>query len=196
MAGKDPNNLAVAVHQGADGAVDRLVMTYQDRLFSYALHLLLDPFDAREVTQDALVKACHALTTRYDAGKCSALQMEPWLFRITRNLAYNRRRARASRKEVSVADHGEVQAAGLNHDAEVIRQLESMEEHRTLRLALRRLHPEARDLILLRFLEEMSYAEIASIAGCGEAAVRGKVFRALRKLRAALTESGGKDELR
>ncbi len=192
MTGKDQINLALAVHQNTDGAVDRLVLKYQDRLYSYALHLLWDPFDAREVTQDALIKACLTLATRYDEEKCLTLQLEPWLFRITRNLAHNRRRARVSKKEVSLPDLVENPAADLNHDADVVRRLEANEEHRALLLALRGLDSAAREVVLLRFLEDMSYAEIACIVGCGEAAVRGKVFRALRKLRAELTRTGGK----
>jgi RNA polymerase sigma-70 factor (ECF subfamily) len=46
---------------------------------------------------------------------------------------------------------------------------------------------DARELIVLRFMEEMSYAEIAKTVGSTEAALRGKVFRALKLLRDALT---------
>jgi RNA polymerase sigma-70 factor (ECF subfamily) len=54
---------------------------------------------------------------------------------------------------------------------------------KALRAALRSLGLEERELVLLRFLEEMSYAEMATIIGGTDASLRGKVFRALRNLR-------------
>ena len=50
---------------------------------------------------------------------------------------------------------------------------------------------DARELIVLRFMEEMSYAEIAKTVGQSEAALRGKVFRSLKLLRDALEKRGG-----
>jgi len=190
VTGSDSDNLALEVHRNRDGAVDRLVRSYQGRLFNYALRVLQNPFDAQEVAQDAFVRACRALTSRYDESKCRNLELGPWLFRITRNLAFTRRRARESRREVPVPDAGERPEDTLSHPAEATRELEAGEEQEVLRRALDRIGPEARELILLRFMEEMSYAEIASIVGTGEAAVRGKVFRALRKLRATLNKIG------
>ena len=49
---------------------------------------------------------------------------------------------------------------------------------------------EARELIVLRFMEEMSYGEIAGTVGGTEAALRGKVFRSLKLLRDALEKRG------
>ncbi|MBZ5498032.1 MAG: RNA polymerase sigma factor [Acidobacteriia bacterium] len=195
MTGGKLDNLALAVHRNADGAVERLVRNYQDRLYSYALRLLRDPFDAREVTQDAFMRACDALTKRYDEPMCRNLELGPWLFRITRNLAFTRCRRRRVRREVSVEDSVEAQASGSGPAAEGIRNLETGEKRRALQSALDRLDREARDLVVLRFMEELSYAEIAAIVGSGETSVRGKVFRALRKLRTTLTKSGGRNAL-
>src|SRR5512135_2300845 len=91
--------IALAVHQDDDGAVERLVRAYQDQLYSYALRMLRDSFDAEEVTQDAFIRACRTLTASYDPDRCRHLEMRPWLFRITRNLALNRIRARKSTGE-------------------------------------------------------------------------------------------------
>jgi RNA polymerase sigma-70 factor (ECF subfamily) len=59
-----------------------------------------------------------------------------------------------------------------------------------LQRAIALLPVDARELIVLRFMEEMSYAEIAKTIGTTEAALRGKVFRALRLLRDALEKKG------
>ena len=64
------------------------------------------------------------------------------------------------------------------------------EEVELLRRAIALLPVDARELIVLRFIEEMSYAEIAKTVGSTEAALRGRVFRALKLLREALEKKG------
>jgi RNA polymerase sigma factor (sigma-70 family) len=189
-------NLAVAVHRKSDGALEYLVRTYQDRLFNYALRLIANSSDAQEITQDTFLRAHRALTARYDEARCAGLLLGPWLYRITRNLAHSRRHRRAARKEMPIEGAGDRNAPMLRCPPEAARNIEASERTRTLDLALDHLGPEGRELIVLRFMEEMSYAEIAAIVGTGEASVRGKVFRALGKLRSTLEKmTGGKDAL-
>ena len=187
--------LALAVHRDEHGAVERLVRSYQDQLFGYALRLLQDPSDAQEVTQDAFLRAYDALTSRYDASQCSTLALRPWLFRITRNMAYNRRRARRSAREEPFPEADGWHIPALRYEAGAAQSLEMQEERARLESALGRLSQPSRELILLRFVEELPYAEIAAVVGSGEAAVRAKVFRALRQLRAMLTEMEAHDAM-
>ena len=195
-SGKAIDNLAIAVHRNTDGALDRLVRTYQDRLFSYAWRLAGNAFDAQEITQDAFLRAYRALTTSYDEAKCAALVLGPWLYRITRNLAHNRRRSRRSRREVPIEESGDGHVDLMPCPPEAARSLEATEQTRMLQLALERLNREGRDVVLLRFMAEMPYAEIAAIIGASEASVRGKLFRALGKLRSALKRTtGGRNAL-
>jgi RNA polymerase sigma factor (sigma-70 family) len=180
-------NLALAVHRNIDTAFDRLVATYQNRLYSYALHLVRNPSDAEEVAQDAFVRAFRALTVQYDDAKCRDLELAPWLYRITRNLALNHCHRRAPLREVSLDDHAPrlVAPGSAPPDAE--------SQGRTLETALSSLATVDRDVVLLRFLENMTYAEVAATMGTGEAAVRSRVFRALRKLRAQMAKQGGRN---
>ncbi|HEY2325584.1 MAG TPA: sigma-70 family RNA polymerase sigma factor, partial [Thermoanaerobaculia bacterium] len=69
-------------------------------------------------------------------------------------------------------------------------ELVRREDLEMLQRAIALLPVDARELIVLRFMEEMSYAEIAKTIGTTEAALRGKVFRALRLLRDALEKKG------
>ena len=186
MVVENADNLAVAVHRNVDGAIDRLVELYQDALFSYALRLLQDRFDAQEVAQDALLRAIRALTARYDEERCRDLDLRPWLFRITRNLAYNWRRARRYSAEVPLTEANDGPGQSFRSQRAAERTLDDLEQQASMQMALDRLSPGVRDLILLRFMEEMSYSEIAAVVNSSESSVRGKVFRALRKLRKAL----------
>ena len=71
-----------------------------------------------------------------------------------------------------------------------VSDLERKQEIDLLKRAIALLPVEARELIVLRFMEDMSYADIAKTVGGTEAALRGKVFRSLRLLRDALESKG------
>lgn len=186
---EESRNLAQAVHRDSDGAVEELVRTYQDRLFGYALRLLQNPFDAQEVTQDALLRAYRSLAFEYDEERCRTLALGPWLFRITRNLVLNRLRHKRSRREDPLPEVGSEQGDPFHYVSDPSMELQSMQRQASLERALRRLGNKDRDLILLRFVEGMAYAEIATVGRMTESAARGKVFRALRKLRVLLEEA-------
>lgn len=182
--------MALSVHLGDDGAVERLVRAYQDQLYGYALRLLRNPFDAEEVTQDAFTRACRTLTDSYGPDRCRQLEMRPWLFRITRNLALNRMRDRRSAGEGRFSPVDDPAVAKIPQDEGAGQPFEILADQDTLSRALDRLEVESRDMVVLRFVEGLSYAEIAQTAGGSEAAARAKVFRALRRLRAFLSEGG------
>lgn len=178
MSGHEERCLAEAVHDGEPGALERLVEIHQDGLYGYALRLLGNDSDAREAVQDALLRAWQTLVSRYDESRCRSLALRPWLYRITRNGALNRRRSR--RRELPV-ESAEEPAAPEAHD---------FERDDALERAIGKLPGTERELIALRFYEELPYAEIAVVVGRTEAAVRGGVFRALRRLRGILKEMG------
>jgi RNA polymerase sigma-70 factor (ECF subfamily) len=181
-------NLALAVHRCETGAFERMIDRFEASLFSYAHGILQNPFDAQEVVQDAMLRAHRALTRQYDAARCAALALRPWLFRTVRNLCLNKRRSktRGLEQPLESFDDGRlgpfVQSIGSD--------LERKQEVDLLRRAIALLPVEARELIVLRFMEEMSYAEIAKTVGTSEAALRGKVFRSLKLLREALEKRG------
>jgi RNA polymerase sigma-70 factor, ECF subfamily len=178
---EEPCDLALAVHEGRAGALERLVRTYQDPLYGYARQLLGNAHDAEEVAQDAFLRAHRALTLRYDAARCRNLALRPWLYRIARNLACNRRRAR---RVLAVESLGPAVSDAVAFPAGAARHRPAEgSEHDSLWLALARLKPAAREAVVLRFVEELPYADVAAVLGVTEAAARGKVFRALKDLK-------------
>lgn len=195
MNARQSDHLALYVHRNEKGAVEALVRGYQNQLFRFALRLLRNHMDAQEVTQDAFVRAIKALTCAYDAERCRRLALRPWLFRITRNLAFNRSRARLQVHEEPLDSgsrkHGA--AAGRAFCLQADPSPDGRAE--ALNIALERLDERSRELVLLRFIEEMPYAEVAAVAGITEAAARAKVFRALRNLRKTLESLEDDDAL-
>ena len=181
-------NLALAVHRSEPGAFERLIDRFEASLFSYAESVLQNRFDAQEVVQDALLRAHKALTRQYDEQRCEALALRPWLFRTVRNLSLNKRRSKRSKLEQSLEEFDDGRMGPFLHLEGS--ELERKQEVELLRRAIALLPVDARELIVLRFMEEMSYAEIARTVGSSEAALRGKVFRSLKLLREALEKKG------
>jgi RNA polymerase sigma-70 factor (ECF subfamily) len=183
-----PDNLALAVHRCEAGAFERLIERFEKPLFNYAHGILQNAFDAQEVVQDAMMRAHRALTRQYDEARCAALALRPWLFKTVRNLCLNKRRAKwhSLEQPLDSFDDGRLGPFVREHGSE----LEKKQDADLLRHAMSSLPVEARELIVLRFMEEMSYADIAKTVGTTESSLRGKVFRSLKLLREALEKKG------
>jgi RNA polymerase sigma-70 factor, ECF subfamily len=188
-------DLACGVHRHLDGAFERMVERFEKPLFNYAQRMVQNALDAQEVVQDTFLRAHRALTCQYSEERCRALALRPWLFRITRNLCANKRRGLRQELERPMTEalaNGETNGRSYFPDWQVpfLCRIEHREELERLDRAIASLPLESRELVALRFIEEMSYAEIASTTGQSEASLRGKVFRALRQLRDVLGDEG------
>jgi len=181
-------NLAVAVHRSEPGALERMIDRFESALYAYAHGILQNTFDAQEVVQDAMLRAHRALTKQYDEARCRELALRPWLCRTVRNLSLNKRRSkvRGLEQPLDSFDDGRLGPFVREHGSELERQ----QDAQLLRDAMSGLPVEARELIVLRFMEDMSYSEIAKTVGATEASLRGKVFRSLKLLRDALEKRG------
>ena len=181
-------NLAVAVHRSEPGALERMIDRFESALYAYAHGILQNTFDAQEVVQDAMLRAHRALTKQYDEARCRELALRPWLFRTVRNLSLNKRRSkvRGLEQPLDSFDDGRLGPFVREHGSELERQ----QDAQLLRDAMSGLPVEARELIVLRFMEDMSYGEIAKTVGATESSLRGKVFRSLKLLRDALEKKG------
>jgi RNA polymerase sigma-70 factor, ECF subfamily len=177
--------LALAVHDGESGALERLIDTFEPVLYRYARGMLSNNGDAQDVVQETIIRAHRTLTSRYDIERIRTLSLRPWLFKTARNLCLNRRRSktRAGEQPVEVLERETALPAFAG-------DLERRQDAERLHQALERLPDGARELIVLRFLEEMSYAEMAGLFGGTEASLRGRVFRSLKQLRDVLEKRG------
>ena len=180
--------LALAVWRREESAFERLVKTFEKPLMNYAHKLLQDVGDAQEVVQDTFLRAHRALTRQYSGDRCRELALRPWLYRIARNLSVNKRRGKRHSVEEPLEELEQETLPQPGADVAIICRVEQKQELERLNRAIALLPRESRDLVFLRFIEEMSYAEISKVTGGGEASLRGKVFRSLRLLRQELAE--------
>ena len=181
------SKLAIQVHRGSNSAFERLVERFEASLFRYSRNLLQNGPDAEEVVQDAMMRAHRALTVQYDEARCAALALRPWLFKMVRNLASNKRRGKRHQLERPLEDAGDDATHSIPHQHS---NLERKQQSARLQRAIDALPVEARELIVLRFMEEMSYAEISRTIRATEASLRGKVFRSVALLRQTLEQEG------
>jgi RNA polymerase sigma-70 factor (ECF subfamily) len=181
------DDLPAALAGDLVGNFERLVLTYQHRLYAFALRLTGSPQDAEEVAQDAFVRAYRALAA-YPAERIAALAVRPWLYQITLNVARNRRRGRQpALAPLDGAPDGRPGAlagdAGEQPEARLLRAERCAELARHLAA----LPWRYRVAVVLRHVEGLSYHEVAGTLGQPVGTAKANVHRGVRLLRAALT---------
>ena len=148
---------------------DRLVV----RVYRHIYYLVNDVREAEDLTGQTYLKAWEAI----DRYKERGAPFVAWLLRIAHNLTISYLRSRRSHKvlEDTVVDQK------LHRNPE--EALERSAEEDNVRAAIMRLREEQRQVIILRFVEEMDYREVAAVIGKSVPAVRVIQHRALGNLR-------------
>lgn len=182
----DDTELAHRLADDLDGAFEILVRAHVDRCHAVALRLLGNTHDAEEVTQDALVRAYRALAS-YEDARIRELRLRPWLATIVINLCRNRARRRMppSTPLAPLLEAGwEPAADATDEPAVATMRAAGRERLAALLIAL----PERYRLpVVLRHVDDLSYAELAEVLGRPEGTLKAQVHRGLALLRASLT---------
>ncbi|HVL52681.1 MAG TPA: sigma-70 family RNA polymerase sigma factor [Vitreimonas sp.] len=158
---------------------EALYRRYLARVYSYAYYELGNHHDAEDATERTFLAALANLSGFEErAGPddpADASTFRVWLFRIARNMVSNQRRARSRRREAPLEGAANMPAPD-SVEAAVVERDDAAAAWR----AVGRLPADRRRAIVLRFVEDMSTAEIAGILGRSEGAVRVLLHRALR----------------
>lgn len=160
-----------------------LVARYQRQVFSLMRRLTGSPEEAADLAQDAFVRAYAGL-----AGFRPGARFFPWLYTIALNCG--RDWARRRRPE-QLLDPGQVleDMPGPTGDDPALAFGQEVLA-RAVAAALERLPLESREVLLLRYREEMPMRDIALMFGVSEAAAKMRVSRGLALLRRLLAEDG------
>jgi RNA polymerase sigma-70 factor (ECF subfamily) len=195
-SGEPPaGELEAALAADLDGTFERLVRSYQDRLYSFAFRLSGRREDAEEIAQDAFIRAYRALGT-YSADRIRALAMRAWLYRITLNVARNRYRRK--RHQLVSIDHGSTGGDGeergrlelvADADERPDRVYEKRRERADVATLVRGLPERWRAPILLRYVEGLPVEEVASVLKQPVGTAKSNLHRAVNALRASLSAS-------
>jgi RNA polymerase sigma-70 factor (ECF subfamily) len=170
---------------GDGDAYGDLVRMHERPLYAFLYRLAQDGETAREVTQEAFVKAWFALGNF--RGEAS---FRTWLHRIAINAWHNQLRARKGHLSLDdvpeiadVAEHGRRGATGGAEDGLVER-----EEKELLKAAIKTLPPRQREALTLRVDEGYPFEQVARLMGCTVGAAKASYFQAVQKLKAAMAE--------
>ncbi|HKB28472.1 MAG TPA: sigma-70 family RNA polymerase sigma factor [Candidatus Limnocylindrales bacterium] len=160
---------------------DALYRRYLAQVYSFAYYELGDHHAAEDATERVFLAALANLHRFQERAKPAdgdgASTFRVWLFRIARNVISNERRT-ARRRPTDPIDETTVVADPLNVEESVVRRDEAGAAMR----AVGRLAGDRRRALILRFVDEMSTAEIAGVLGRSEGAVRVLIHRALRNV--------------
>ena len=185
MRNSDP--LARRLADGDISAPRDLVERHHAELYRYALALLRDASVAEDIVQETFERAFAALG-KYPVVRTKALTLRPWLYRIALNLVRNAWRER--RREVPMAETPE--GSGWRLGASFGSASGSDREAWLDALgALERLPERQRVAVVLRYFEDLPYAEIAEATGWPENTCKTLVRRGIGRLGVLL--SGGWD---
>ena len=183
------------VRSGDPNAFEPLVSEHQKKVYNLALRLLRDPDDAADAAQDAFVKAYTGLDGFRADSKFSV-----WLYRITYNICLDflRKRSRAAEVPLTYEDDegGEAELPIPDESASPEREYEKKELRALIREGLDSLSPDHRQILVMREISDMSYAEIAEALSIEEGTVKSRIARARQNLAEFLSAHGTSGDLK
>lgn len=157
---------------GDKGAISDLYKAYSDPIFQYISYRVESSTVAEDLTGEVFLRMVRGLTTYEDRG----LPFGAWLFRIAANLV-NEHYRQHKQMRVSALTEDE-----RSNDTDPFERLAQQEEREQLLKALHALPAEYQDILILRFMRNLSHTEVAAILAKSETAVRALQHRALKAL--------------
>lgn len=191
---------ADVVARARDGDHDAfriLVERYQERAYRLALRVLRDEEWARDVVQEGFLKVYRSLD-RFE-GRSS---FYTWMYRVMMNLCLDAKRRDHRERHVEWEEGARVEpdpaapdAASELHQEQVgpAGSLERSQLRGFVAKAIEQLSDDARQTLLLREVEGLSYAEIAECLGVPKGTVMSRLHNARRQVRESLVASGNID---
>lgn len=182
------NEIIRSVLRGNVNDFEKLVTAYEKNVYNIALRMVGDPEDAADMTQETFIKAYRALSGFRGDSKFSS-----WLYRIASNVCLDFLRSRSRHPQVSLSTVDEDDRATFelpdmrqNPEEQLMKKL-GME---AVRRGLEQLPEQQRQILVLRELGGLSYAELAQTLGLEEGTVKSRIFRARKRLCALLLCDG------
>jgi RNA polymerase sigma-70 factor (ECF subfamily) len=165
----EENVLLLRCRVGDRDALSELISRYSRRLRYFIGHLSDSPEMTEDIFQDTWVRVIGKMHTLRNIESFTT-----WLYRIARNTAFQQ--LRRKKRSYELDDN-------LLVPDEPPSDVFSPEDAARIHDGLKRLHPVHREVLALRFLEQMSYQQVADVLGCNLNTVKSRIFYAKLALR-------------
>jgi RNA polymerase sigma-70 factor (ECF subfamily) len=173
-------DLSALIHKAQSGdtnAFGRIYELFYKRIYRYLNINLGSPETAQDLCQETFLSAWRNIKS-FSEDKGGSLQA--YLFRIARNKIIDLSR---KKKEISLEVTGDFESK-----EDILGSLDKEEDIEMVRKALSSLEEVERQIIVLRYFEELSTAEVAQAVGFNEGALRVRLHRILKKLKENLNK--------
>ena len=183
--GRSDEELVEACQAGEASAFDVLVGRWEDRIRGAAYRFLGSEEEARDVAQEAFLKAYRAL-----GGFKREARFSTWLYQIATNLCRDRLRRRRTRAAVSLEELEETGPVIVETRPGAHELLLQRDLAHAVRRAVRALNEEQREVVILKEYQGLTFLEIAQSLDLPVSTVKTRLYRGLGQLRLSLEREG------
>ncbi|MGB3713019.1 MAG: sigma-70 family RNA polymerase sigma factor [Candidatus Promineifilaceae bacterium] len=167
-------------------AFGELYERHFDRIYNYIYYRTGNIHDAEDLTARVFFRAIQHIGNYIDQGG----PFSAWLYSIARNLLANWYRDNSRRTMIPIDAMAQLRSAdGPELESEIV------ENRATLLAAIRRLPDDRQDLLILKYVNKQSNAEIGRILGRSEGAIKSLYHRTLLSLKSDLMETSRRDQI-
>jgi RNA polymerase sigma-70 factor (ECF subfamily) len=185
MTTDDNSALAAGLRRRDPELLDRLIDQFQHRLYRYLIFLTGDRALAEDLFQETWVRV---LERGHQYNRKS--KFESWLFAIARNLVIDvsRRKKIRSLEELGNPESDQPYEPPDERCASVLQMMVTRENEQAVQLSLLKIPAYYREVLLLRFHEELGLEEIAAVLATPLSTVKSRLYRGLAALKSALPQ--------
>jgi RNA polymerase sigma-70 factor (ECF subfamily) len=187
VTGQPESELDLIRRAGSEAsAFGELYERHVRQIYNYIYYRTGNHHDAEDLTARVFQRALRHVAAFEDKG----VPFSAWLYRIAHNLVANWHRDRSRRPVVPLDEHLAATGSSTHPEWEAM----ASEERQMLLTAVRQLPADRQQLLILKFVERLSNAEIGEIMGRTEGAIKSLYHRTLKSLREEFTRLDSGDE--
>ncbi|HYK86818.1 MAG TPA: RNA polymerase sigma factor [Ktedonobacteraceae bacterium] len=166
----------------------RLVLQYQDYLYTFMFHLTANKQEAEDIVQEALL-GTYVTLAHYPPERVQALKLRPWLYKVALNVFRNRKRGiRPNIMSLDQVESDDLQTLEADQPDNIY---ELMERSQELKEHLSTLPEHYRIIVICYFFEELTYQEIADLLDQPIGTVKSRLHRGIQLLRQQMRKAQG-----
>ncbi|TSA86411.1 sigma-70 family RNA polymerase sigma factor [Deinococcus detaillensis] len=173
--------LFAQLESGDEAAWQAFISLYERRMYAYLYRLEGHAEDALDLTQEVFYRAWRSIRT-FRVGERAL----PWLYQIARNTQIEKHRRKQLGRFSLEEAQDEVGFEVVSTSRSPVQEAESAQTQDRVQRALMQLAPEYREAVVLRFVEDLPYDDIARIQGVALGTAKSRVYRAKEQLSSLL----------